>query len=237
MHLGHATEIRKRARGDEERLSGMAHGLHRPLCMNVAVIFYSAYGNTATLATAVAEGAERVGASVRFRRVAELLPPEAVAKNDRMRAIQAQYAEVPLAANDDLLWADGVAFGSPTRYGNMCAQLKSFIDQTGSLWLSGALVGKVAGVFCSTSTIHGGQESTLLTMMVPLFHLGFLVQGLPYAEAEQMSMEEIHGGSPYGVSSVSGPRADQAPTEIDRTLARALGRRIALVAGRLRGPE
>jgi NAD(P)H dehydrogenase (quinone) len=205
--------------------------------MNVAVIFYSAHGNTAALAAAVGEGAERAGATVRSRRVPDLVsaegPPPAPA-GPKPGTTRDPYRELPLATNDDLLWADGVAFGSPTRYGNMCAQLKSFIDQTGSLWLSGALVGKVAGVFCSTSTLHGGQESTLISMMIPLFHLGFLVQGLPYAEIEQMSMDEIHGGSPYGVSSVSGPRSDRAPIEIDRTLARALGRRIALVAGKLR---
>jgi NAD(P)H dehydrogenase (quinone) len=201
--------------------------------MNVAVIYYSMYGNVAALAAAVAKGAESAGATVRLRRVAELLAPEVTAKNARMRAVQEAYASVPLAAIEDLVWADGVAFGSPTRYGAMSAQLKNFIDQTGKLWLSGALVGKVAGVFCSTSTMHGGQESTLISMMLPLFHLGFLVQGLPYAEAEQMSMEEIHGGSPYGASSVSGPNADRPPAEIDLTLARALGRRIATVAGRL----
>jgi NAD(P)H dehydrogenase (quinone) len=201
--------------------------------MNVAVIFYSAHGNTAALAADVAAGAERSGANVRVRRVPELVPAEGASGGTRPPSLENGYRELSLATNDDLLWADGVAFGSPTRYGNMCAQLKSFIDQTGGLWLSGALVGKVAGVFCTTSTLHGGQESTLLSMMIPLFHLGFLVQGLPYAEVEQMSMEEIHGGSPYGVSAVSGPRSDRAPIEIDRTLARALGRRIALVAGKL----
>ena len=202
--------------------------------MNIAVIFYSAHGNTAALAAAVTEGAERAGATVRSRRVPEIASAEDPAREPKPRSPLAGYRDLPLATNDDLLWADGVVFGSPTRYGNMCAQLKSFIDQTGSLWLSGALVGKVAGVFCSTSTLHGGQESTLISMMIPLFHLGFLVQGLPYAEVEQMSMDDIHGGSPYGVSSVSGPRADRAPIEIDRTMGRALGRRIALVAGRLR---
>jgi NAD(P)H dehydrogenase (quinone) len=151
-----------------------------------------------------------------------------------MQATVDRLAAFPQAANEDLLWADGVAFGSPTRYGNMSAQLKSFLDQTGKLWLSGALVGKVAAVFCTTSTMHGGQESTLLSMMIPLFHLGYVVHGLPYAEAEQMSMDEIHGGSPYGVSSVSGANAARPPTEIDLTLARALGRRLAIVAGKLR---
>lgn len=230
MLLGHVEEIGYRARS----ISRLARAVHWRSPMNVAVIFYSAHGNTGALAAAVAEGAERAGAAVRLRRVPELLPAESAAAGARTQTADPQYSQLALAANDDLLWADGVAFGSPTRYGNMCAQLKYFLDQTGKLWLSGALVGKVAGVFCSTSTIHGGQESTLLSMMIPLFHLGFLVQGLPYAEAEQMSMDEIHGGSPYGASSVSGARSDRAPTEIDRTLARALGRRLAMVAGKLR---
>ncbi|MFT3776279.1 MAG: NAD(P)H:quinone oxidoreductase [Minicystis sp.] len=201
--------------------------------MNIAVIFYSMLGSTAALARAVAEGAERAGADVRLRQAPEILPPEVISRNPRAREVKEALADVPLATSDDLLWADGTAFGSPTRYGNMCAQLKSFIDQTGKLWLSGALVGKVAGVFCSTSTMHGGQETTLISMMIPLFHLGYIVHGLPYAEAEQMSMEDIHGGSPYGASSVSGAGGERMPTEIDLTLARALGRRLAITAGKL----
>jgi NAD(P)H dehydrogenase (quinone) len=228
--LGHVEEIGYRARS----ISRLARAVQRRSAMNVAVIFYSAHGNTWTLAAAIAEGAERAGATVRLCRVPEVLPTESTGAGAQTQAADPQYTRLRLATNDDLLWADGVAFGSPTRYGNMCSQLKYFLDQTGSLWLSGALVGKVAGVFCSTSTMHGGQESTLISMMLPLFHLGFLVQGLPYAEAEQMSMDDIHGGSPYGVSSVSGARSDRAPTEIDRTLARALGRRLAMVAGKLR---
>ena len=202
--------------------------------MNVAVIFYSMYGATAALARAVVEGAEHAGAEVRLRQAAELVPADVIQRNPKAQTTKDALSSIPIATNDDLLWADGVAFGSPTRYGNMCAQLKNFLDQTGRLWLSGDLVGKVAGVFCSTSTLHGGQETTLVSMMIPLFHLGFIVHGLPYAEAEQMSMDEIHGGSPYGVSMVSGSAGDRPPTEIDLTLARALGRRLALAAGRLR---
>jgi len=207
--------------------------LHHAPAVNISVIFYSMTGHTATLARAVAEGAERAGAEVRLRQVPELIPEEAIARNPRIRETREQLGAIPTATNDDLLWAGGVAFGSPTRYGNMTAQLKNFLDQTGKLWLAGDLVGRVASVFCSTSTLHGGQESTLLSMMIPLFHLGYLVLGLPYAEAEQMSMDEIHGGSPYGVASVSGPGGERPPTEIDLTLARAMGRRLALVAGRL----
>lgn len=193
------------------------------------------YGTTAALARAVGEGATEAGAELRLRQVEELIPKETIDKNQRLAETKRELSSIPFATNDDLLWADGVLFGSPTRYGNMCAQLKQFIDRTGPLWLPGMLVGKVAGVFCSTSTLHGGQETTLVSMMIPLFHLGFIIHGLPYAEVEQMSMQEIHGGSPYGASSVSGPNADRPPTEIDLTLARALGRRVAMAAGKLRG--
>lgn len=211
-----------------------ARRLLTDVTVKIAVIFYSMYGNTAALAKAVGEGATEVGAELRLRQVEELIAKEVIEKNPKLAQAKKKLASIPIATNDDLLWADGVLFGTPTRYGNMCAQLKQFIDQTGKLWLSGKLVGKVAGVFCSTSTLHGGQETTLVSMMIPLFHLGFIVHGLPYAEVEQMSMQEIHGGSPYGASSVSGPDADRMPTEIDLTLARALGRRVAIAAGKLR---
>jgi NAD(P)H dehydrogenase (quinone) len=135
----------------------------------------------AALASAIAEGAQGAGATVRLLRVPEIAPPSEDA-SPRLQEVRERMACVSIASNDDLVWADGVAFGSPTRSGNMCAELKRFIDQTGSLWLSGTLVGKVAGVFCTTSTMHGGQESTLLSMMVPIFHLGFLIQGLPTPE-------------------------------------------------------
>ncbi len=201
--------------------------------MKILVVFHSMTGNVLQLARAVVDGAETSGAEVRLRKVAELVPPEVIAAKATLQAGQEKMKDIPLASLDDLRWADGVCFGSPTRYGNMSAQLKNFIDQTGELWMKGELVGKVAACFTSTSTQHGGQESTLLSMMVPLFHLGFVIQGLPYAEAGQMGMEQIHGGSPYGVSSVSGPRGDRAPTEVDLELARALGRRVAWNAGKL----
>lgn len=203
--------------------------------MKVLVVFYSMTGNVFRLAQAVAEGAEKAGAEVRLRQVPELIPQDVIDKKPHIKEGKAAMKDIPIATNDDLRWADGVCFGSPTRYGNMSSQLKNFIDQTGELWMKGELVGKVAGCFTSTSTQHGGQESTLLSMMVPLFHLGFLVQGLPYAEQQQMGMDEIHGGSPYGVSSVSGPRADRGPTAVDLDLARALGSRVAIAAGKLRG--
>ncbi|OFZ82226.1 MAG: NAD(P)H:quinone oxidoreductase, type IV [Bdellovibrionales bacterium RIFOXYD1_FULL_55_31] len=204
--------------------------------MNILVVFYSMTGNTATLARAIAKGAREQGAAVRLRQVRELMPEEVIQKRPDLQKVKDSLKDVPLATNDDLVWADGVAFGSPTRYGNMSAQLKQFLDGTGSLWMSGTLVGKVASVFTSTSTQHGGQESTLLSMMVPLFHLGYIMLGLPYAEQAQMTMEDIHGGSPYGVSSISGVDSKRAPTEVDLALASALGKRLALAAARLAVP-
>jgi len=204
--------------------------------MNILVVFYSMTGNTATLARAIAKGAREQGAAVRLRQVRELMPEEVIQKRPDLQKVKDSLKDVPLATNDDLVWADGVAFGSPTRYGNMSAQLKQFLDGTGSLWMSGALVGKVACVFTSTSTQHGGQESTLLSMMVPLFHLGYIMLGLPYAEQAQMTMDDIHGGSPYGISSISGVDSKRAPTEVDLALASALGKRLATAAARLAVP-
>lgn len=198
----------------------------------VAVIFYSFTGNVSVLARAVAQGAEDAGADVRLRRVPELVPEDRFTQ--AAREARAAQSDIPFANQEDLRWCDGVAFGSPTRFGNVSAQLKNFWDQLGGLWLKGELVGKVAACFTSSSTQHGGQESTLLTMMIPLFHLGFVVMGLPYAEQLQMGMDYIHGGSPYGASSVSGSNADRGPTPNDLTMAEALGRRLADAAEKLR---
>ena len=204
--------------------------------MKILVVFYSMTGNVATLAQEVAHGAESQGAEVRLRQVRELIPEASIQKNPGLLRTRESLKAIPLATHEDLTWADGIAFGSPTRYGNMTAQLKEFIDGTGKLWLSGQLVGKAACVFTSSSTQHGGQESTLLSMMIPLFHLGFVVLGLPYSEVGQMGMDEIQGGSPYGVSSVSGAHADRKPTTVDLELARALGRRLSKVAHQLSIP-
>jgi NAD(P)H dehydrogenase (quinone) len=205
--------------------------------MKVLVVFYSMTGNTARLARAVADGAKSRGAEVRIRQVAELIPQSKIDKMAHVKIAKEEIRDIEYATNDDLRWADGVCFGSPTRFGNMSSQLKNFIDQTSELWLSGELVGKVAACFTSTSTQHGGQETTLLSMMIPLLHLGFVIQGLPYAEKEQMGIDGVHGGSPYGVSSISGPKADRLPTDVDLVLAQALGKRIAVTAHKLRANE
>jgi len=196
----------------------------------VLVVFYSMYGNTAKLASAVAKGAKQIeDMEVRIRQVPELISREKIEKNRRMKKVKEELKDIPLAVMDDLVWADGIAFGSPTRYGNMAAQMKQYIDQTGGLWAQGKLVNKVAGFFTSTSTPHGGQETTLVTMMIPMFHHGMIIVGVPYSEP-RLSAMELSGGSPYGASSVSGPNADRPPTANDLEIAKTLGRRIAEIA-------
>jgi len=201
---------------------------------NVLVVFYSMYGNVAKLAKAVAEGAGQVeGVEVRVRQVQELVPKEIIEANPRARKVEEELKDIPLATLDDLAWAHGILFGTPTRYGNMCAQMKQFIDQTGGLWAQGKLVNKVAGVFTSTSTQHGGQETTIISTMIPLLHHGMILLGIPYTEQGLSTMDEIHGGSPYGASSVSAPNAERAPTATDLELARALGKRVAEIAKKI----
>lgn len=203
----------------------------------VLVVFYSMYGNTAKLAKAVAEGArQEESVEVSLRQVEELVPKEIIEANERMKQVKKELAGIPIATDEDLVEADGIVFGTPTRYGNMCAQMKQFIDKTGSLWGEGKLINKVAGVFTSTSTLHGGQETTIITSMIPLLHLGMIIVGIPYSEQRLFSLE-TGGGSPYGASSVSGPNADRPPTENDLEIAKTLGRRVAETAKKIAGKQ
>ncbi|MDO9096807.1 MAG: NAD(P)H:quinone oxidoreductase [Candidatus Methanoperedens sp.] len=200
----------------------------------VLVVFYSMTGNVAKLAKAVAEGAKGVpGAEVRIRQVEELIPKDNW--NDVMKKVKDELKDIPIATMEDLEWADGIAFGTPTRYGNMTSQMKNFIDQTGNLWQKGALINKVAGIFTSTSTQHGGQETTIITSMVPMFHHGMIVVGVPYSEQRLFAFDSVSGGSPYGASSVSGPMADRMPTENEIEIAKTLGRRIAEISRKIAG--
>ena len=202
--------------------------------MKILVAYYSTYGHLYRLAQAVAAGAASVpGAEVRLARVAELIPPELIAANEGMRCGAGIQQDVPVAALDDLDWADGVAFGSPTRFGNMAAQMKNYIDQAGPLWAQGKLEGKPATCFTSSNTMHGGQESTIITMWVPLIHLGMLVLGVPYSTPEVMSTQS--GGSPYGASTVAGPGGELLANDTELTIARAQGKRLAEISGKVRG--
>lgn len=201
--------------------------------MKVLVVFYSTYGHVYKMAEAVAEGVGQVGgAEVELRRVPETLPDEVL---EKMGAVDAQktFSHVPVCTVDELAAADAVIFGTPTRFGNMCGQMRQFLDATGQLWASGALVGKVGSVFASTATQHGGQESTILSFHITLLHHGFVIVGLPYAFQGQMQNDEIGGGSPYGASTIAGTSGERTPSEIELDGARFQGKHVAEIAVKL----
>jgi NAD(P)H dehydrogenase (quinone) len=204
--------------------------------MKVLVVYYSLYGHTIQLAKAVKEGAESVkGTEVLFRRVEEFdIVIKKTEKDAYLSQVREQQKDIPVCTLDDLREADGVVFGSPTRYGNMTAQMKQLIDSTASLWLKGEMEGKPAGVFTSTASTHGGQETTLLTMMVPLLHLGMLIVGVPYS-TEGMLHTEARGGTPYGATMIAGLQGELQPAPQDLAIARALGRRVAEITHKVRG--
>lgn len=203
---------------------------------NILIVYYSTYGHVYQMARAVEAGAQSVsGADVRLRRVAELEENRAhLESQDGYRRAQEMQKEVGLATNDDLRWADGICFGTPTRYGNMAAQMKHFIDKTGALWQKGELEDKAAGVFIGTSTIHGGQETTIITSMIPLLHLGMVLVGTPYGQNPQLLVTDGIGGSPYGPGTLAGPDGSRQPVEPELTTARNLGSRVAKVAAQLK---
>ena len=203
--------------------------------MKVLIVYYSTYGHIHKMAEAIAEGAKQVeGAEVVMRRVPETLPDEVL---EKMGAVDAQQAisHVPVCTVDELAAADAVIFGTPTRFGNMCGQMRQFLDATGQLWDKGALVGKVGSVFASSATQHGGQESTILTFHVTLLHHGFVVVGLPYAFQGQMRMDEITGGSPYGATTIAGGDGSRMPSENELEAARFQGENVARIAAKLTG--
>ena len=201
--------------------------------MKVLVLYYSMYGHVHRMAEAVAEGARSVkGTAVELRRVPETLPREVL---EKMGALEAQktFAHVPICTVDELATADAIIFGTPTRFGNMCGQMRQFLDATGQLWMKGALVGKVGSVFASSATQHGGQESTILSFHITLLHHGMVVVGLPYAFQGQMRVDEITGGSPYGASTIAGTRGERTLTENEIEAARFQGRHVATIASKL----
>lgn len=204
--------------------------------MKILVVYYSRYGHVLKLAHAAGEGAREVhGVELALRRVPEFAAEmDRIQKNEYSRKVWEEQGQIQECTNDDLRSADGVLFGSPTRYGNMTAQMKYLIDGTAELWLQGAMEGKPAGILTSTSTTHGGQESTCLSMAVPLLHLGMIIVGVPYSTPGMLHTEG-RGSSPYGASVVAGPKNDIPPAQEDLAVARALGRRVAEVAVKLRG--
>jgi NAD(P)H:quinone oxidoreductase type IV len=201
--------------------------------MKIKVVFYSMYGHIYRMAEAVAEGAREVeGAEVELLQVPELVPEEALEKSGAKKAREA-FAHVPVAAPADLADADAIIFGAPTRFGNMCAQMRNFLDQTGGLFAKNVFVGKVGSVFTSSNTQHGGQETTIISFHITLLHLGMVIVGLPYSETRQMTMEEITGGSPYGASTIVGRDNSHMPSQNELAMARYQGRHVATIAKKL----
>jgi NAD(P)H dehydrogenase (quinone) len=194
----------------------------------VLVLYYSSYGHIERMAEAVAEGVRQAGAEAVIRRVPELVPEE-VARKSNFKLDQ----KAPIATVAELPDYDAIIIGVPTRFGNMAAQMKNFLDQTGGLWAQGKLIGKVASVFTSSNTQHGGQESTILTTHVVLLHLGMIIVGLPYSFPGQMDMADITGGSPYGASTIAGADGSRQPSNNELAGARFQGRHIAEIANKL----
>jgi len=195
----------------------------------ILVLYYSAYGHIETMAGAVAEGARSVpGTDVTIKRVPELVPEE-IAKKSGIKLDQA----APIATPDELADYDAIIFGTPTRFGNMCAQMRNFLDQTGGLWAKGALIGKVGSVFASSATQHGGQESTILSFHITLLHQGFIVVGLPYSFQGQMRQDEITGGSPYGATTIAAGDGSRQPSANELDGAKFQGRHVAQITAKL----
>ncbi|HEY3281236.1 MAG TPA: NAD(P)H:quinone oxidoreductase [Armatimonadota bacterium] len=200
------------------------------MAAKVQVIFYSMYGHVHEMAEAVAEGAREVpGAEVSLYQVSELVPDEALERSGA-GAARSAFAHIPYATPDQLPQADAIIFGTPTRFGNMCAQMRNFLDQTGGLWATGALVGKLGSVFTSTATQHGGQETTITSFHSTLLHHGMVLVGVPYSEQRLLNMNEITGGSPYGAGTLASGDGSRRPSDNELAIARTQGRHVAEIA-------
>jgi NAD(P)H:quinone oxidoreductase type IV len=201
--------------------------------LKVHIVFYSMYGHIYRMAEAVAEGARQVdGAAVSLLQVPELVPDAALERTGAKQA-RAAFAHVPIAQPQQLAEADAILFGTPTRFGNMAAQMRNFLDQTGGLWAKGALIGKVGSVFASTGTQHGGQETTITSFHTTLLHHGMIIVGVPYSCQELVNMNEITGGSPYGAGTLAGGDGARTPSANELAIARFQGRHVAEITARL----
>ena len=198
----------------------------------IQVVFYSMYGHIHKMAEAVAAGAREGGAEVALYQVAELMSDDQLEKAGA-KAARTTFAHIPIAKPDQLADADAIIFGAPTRYGNMCAQMRNFLDQTGGLWMKGGLIGKVGSVFTSSATQHGGQETTITSFHSTLLHHGMVIVGVPYSEQRQMKIDEITGGSPYGASTITGGDGSRQPSENELAIARFQGKHVATIVGQL----
>src|ERR1700730_7885731 len=201
------------------------------MSVKVQVVFYSMYGHVFKMAEAVVAGAKQVpGAEVSLYQVTELVPDEVLEKYGA-KAARATFAHVPFAKVEQLPEADAIIFGTPTRFGNMAAQMRNFLDQTGPLWMRGALVGKLGSVFCSTASQHGGQETTITSFHTTLLHHGMIIVGLPYTFKDLSTMREVTGGTPYGASCVTGAGAElRMPTELELKMCRFQGEHVATIS-------
>ena len=199
----------------------------------IQVVFYSMYGHIHKMAEAVAAGAREGGAEVALYQVAELMSDDQLEKAGA-KAARTTFAHIPIAKPDQLADADAIIFGAPTRYGNMCAQMRNFLDQTGGLWMKGRLIGKVGSVFTSSATQHGGQETTITSFHSTLLHHGMVIVGVPYSEQRQMKIDEITGGSPYGASTITGGDGSRQPSENELAIARFQGKHVATITGQLK---
>jgi len=201
----------------------------------IQIVFYSMYGHIYTMAKAVAEGAGSIPAvEVELLQVPELIPDE-ILEQYGAKAARAAFAHLPAATADHLAEADAIIFGTPTRFGNMAAQMRNFLDQTGKLWMQGGLVGKVGSVFASTGTQHGGQETTITSFHTTLLHHGMIIVGVPYTEKRLMNMSEITGGTPYGATTLAGADGSRLPSENELAIARFQGEHVARIAAKLKG--
>ena len=200
----------------------------------IQIVFYSMYGHIYKMAEAIAEGAREVGdTEVLLYQVPELVPEDVLEKSGAKKAREA-FAHVPIIKPDQLSAADAIIFGTGTRFGNMTAQMRNFLDQTGGLWMSGGLVGKVGSVFTSTATQHGGQETTITSFHSTLFHHGMIVVGVPYSEQGLTNMDEISGGTPYGASTLTKGDGSRMPSANELSIARFQGRHVATIASQLK---
>ena len=199
----------------------------------VQIVFYSMYGHVYRLTEAVAEGAREVAdTEVVLYQVPELVPEEAL-EISGAKAARQKFADIPIAQPGNLAEADAIIFGTPTRFGNMCAQMRNFLDQTGQLWFKGALVGKVGSVFASTASQHGGQETTITSFHSTLIHHGMIVVGVPYSEAGLLNMKEITGGTPYGATTIADADGSRQPTENELAIAKFQGKHVAQITQKL----
>ncbi|MBI3067650.1 MAG: NAD(P)H:quinone oxidoreductase [Betaproteobacteria bacterium] len=204
------------------------------MATKIQVVFYSMYGHVHRLAEAVAAGArEGPDADVTLHQVPELVPDDVLEKSGA-KAARAAFARVPFAKPEQLAEADAIIFGAPTRFGNMCAQMRNFLDQTGGLWMKGALIGKVGSVFTSTASQHGGQETTITSFHSTLLHQGMIVVGVPYSEQRLLNMDEITGGTPYGASTITRGDGSRQPSENELAIARFQGKHVATIAAQLK---